>query len=243
MLLCRSGLLNLRLCRYIALQFEQACERCRGRMFRVSRYGGLLRLPARLGFRITQPGAHLGENYEEIGNGYDIGVCAWMYCANIGFLNIILSEGSSGSMSNSGSTQSGSSSMSGDMNSDKKMKEMKSEKGCIRQSNGMYMLEEKGGKMVNLQSSQDLSAHVGHEVKVHGMWQMAGGSSGNSSSGNSSMDSSSSGSMSSNSGSMSGGMSGKDHMGQTFMVDKLDMVSDHCKMDKMDNSKKDKDMK
>jgi hypothetical protein len=152
-------------------------------------------------------------------------------------------QGSSGSMSNSGSTQSGSSSMSGDMNSDKKMKEMKSEKGCIRQSNGMYMLEEKGGKMVNLQSSQDLSAHVGHEVKVHGMWQMAGGSSGNSSSGNSSMDSSSSGSMSSNSGSMSGGMSGKDHMGQTFMVDKLDMVSDHCKMDKMDNSKKDKDMK
>lgn len=151
-------------------------------------------------------------------------------------------QGSSGSMSNSGSTQSGTSSMN-DMNSDKKMKDMKTEKGCIRQSNGMYMLEEKGGKMVNLQSSQDLSAHVGHEVKVHGMWQMAGGSSGNSSSGNSSMDSSSSGSMSSNSGSMSGGMSGKDHMGQTFMVDKLDMVSDHCKMEKMDNRKKDKDMK
>ena len=58
--------------------------------------------------------------------------------------------------SNSGSMQSGSSSsMSGDMNSDKKMKDMKTEKGCIRQSNGMYMLEEKGGKMVNLQSSQD----------------------------------------------------------------------------------------
>jgi hypothetical protein len=97
--------------------------------------------------------------------------------------------------------QSGSSSsMSGDTNSDKKMKDMKTEKGCIRQSNGMYMLEEKGGKMVNLQSSQDLSAHLGHEVKVHGMWEMGGGTN------------SQSGSMGSNSGSTgsngSGSMSG-----------------------------------
>jgi hypothetical protein len=41
----------------------------------------------------------------------------------------------------------------------------------------------------------------------------------------------------------SSGMSDKDHMGKMFMVDKLDMVSDHCKMDKMDGMKKDKDMK
>ncbi|MGH9633523.1 MAG: hypothetical protein ACRD72_01680 [Candidatus Angelobacter sp.] len=44
------------------------------------------------------------------------------------------------------------------MNSDKKMNGEKSMKGCIRQNNGMYMLEDKDGKSVNLQSSQDLSA-------------------------------------------------------------------------------------
>lgn len=141
-----------------------------------------------------------------------------------------------GSSGNSGSMQNGSS--SSDMNSDKNMKGDKSIKGCIRQSNGMYMLEEKGGKMVNLQSSQDLSAHVGHEVKLHGMWQASGDTSSmNGANGSGSQSAASnSGSMSSgNSGSMSGSsgsMMDKDHMGQSFTVDKIDMVSDKCKMDK-----------
>ncbi len=42
--------------------------------------------------------------------------------------------------------------------------------GCIRQEGSTFWLEEKGGKKVQLNSSQDLSSHVGHEVKVHGTW-------------------------------------------------------------------------
>jgi hypothetical protein len=129
----------------------------------------------------------------------------------------------SGSMSNgsqSGTTdQSGSpDSMNnrGSMNSSDNMKGEKTLKGCIESANGSYMLQEKHGKSAMLSSSQDLSAHVGHMVKVHGMWQ-AGTSSANS------------GSMGSTS-SANGGT--PDHNGQTFMVDKLDMVSTQCKMDK-----------
>ena len=95
------------------------------------------------------------------------------------------SAAQSGSTSGSGSSMSGQSdsSMSGDkMSGDKMhkdkgmMKGEKTMKGCIQSQNGQYMLEEKGGKMMNLSSSQDLSAHVGHTVKVHG--SMAGATSG-----------------------------------------------------------------
>ncbi len=94
-------------------------------------------------------------------------------------------SGQSGSSTGSGSSMSGQSdsSMSGDkMSGDKMhkdkgmMKGEKTMKGCIQSQNGQYMLEEKGGKMMNLTSSQDLSAHVGHMVKVHG--SMAGATSG-----------------------------------------------------------------
>lgn len=42
-------------------------------------------------------------------------------------------------------------------------------KGCVQSQGGQYMLETKKGKTVNL-SGQDLSAHVGHEISVKGMW-------------------------------------------------------------------------
>src|SRR5438270_5400441 len=44
-------------------------------------------------------------------------------------------------------------------------------KGCIVSQGGNYMLQEKNGKMANLQSSQDLSSEVGKAVKIHGDWQ------------------------------------------------------------------------
>jgi hypothetical protein len=64
----------------------------------------------------------------------------------------------------------------GDKDNMKAEKGAKGEKtlhGCIRQEGSTFWLEEKGGKKVQLNSSQDLSAHVGHEVKVHGSWGMS----------------------------------------------------------------------
>lgn len=85
---------------------------------------------------------------------------------------------SSGSMQNNDQTggaaaQSGQmdSAASDNMHKDKgMMKGEKTLKGCVQSQNGSYMLEEHGGKMVNLSSSQDLAAHVGHTVKVHGSY-------------------------------------------------------------------------
>ncbi|HKW74042.1 MAG TPA: hypothetical protein VJN64_00830 [Terriglobales bacterium] len=141
------------------------------------------------------------------------------------------------------SSQSGS--MSGDQNSsmkqDKdnmkmdKMGKKTSLKGCISQMNGKYMLtDKKHPNGVELMSDQDLSAHVGHEVQVKGMWEKSDMSSGGMSSDNSSASSASS----SNS-SMSGGQ--MDHEMGAIKVTDLKMVSDHCSMNQgMD---KDKDMK
>ena len=72
---------------------------------------------------------------------------------------------SSGSMSGSQSGAMDNGSMNNGMKGEKTLK------GCIQSQNGGYMLEKKGGKMAMLTSSQDLSAHVGHMVKVPGMWQ------------------------------------------------------------------------
>lgn len=86
-------------------------------------------------------------------------------------------------------------------------------KGCIKSEGGQTVLEEKKGKEVNLTGS-DLSAHAGHEVKVHGMWEKGGSSSAASSGGSSS--------------------------GKTFNVTSVDMVSDTCSMgksSKMDHMK------
>lgn len=151
------------------------------------------------------------------------------------------SNGSSGQSSSSGSMSNGQSGSmdNGSMNSSSNngMKGEKTLKGCIQSQNGGYVLQEKDGKMAMLNSSQDLSAHVGHTVKVHGMWEKSGSSnSGSMSSGSNSnaTTSSSSTTMPNNSQSDSamGSMGSMDHSGQSFMVNKLDMVSDQCKMDK-----------
>src|SRR6476659_8601514 len=43
-------------------------------------------------------------------------------------------------------------------------------KGCIESENGKYVLEAKHGKEITL-TGQDVSAHVGHQVVVHGSFQ------------------------------------------------------------------------
>jgi hypothetical protein len=149
------------------------------------------------------------------------------------------SGSSSGSMS-SGQTTSTDNSSSTKSNS----KGDKTLKGCIQSQNGGYALEEKHGKTVMLTGSQDLSAHVGHMVKVHGMWEKGSANSASmSSSGSGSTDNTGTtdhmGSMA-NSSNGGGSVSKdamynsgkKDHNGKSFMVDKVDMVSDQCKVDK-----------
>src|SRR5205807_3478199 len=74
-------------------------------------------------------------------------------------------------------------------------------KGCVQSQGGQFMLETKKGKTVAL-AGQDVSAHVGHEVRVKGTWE----------SGMSATSSSSSGSS-----------------GKTFNVTEVKMVSDTCK--------------
>src|SRR5437764_12723785 len=56
-------------------------------------------------------------------------------------------------------------------------KDEKSLSGCIRSQNGSFVLEEKNGKFAKLNSTEDLSAHVGHAVKVRGNWQAGSASS------------------------------------------------------------------
>lgn len=75
-------------------------------------------------------------------------------------------------------------------------------KGCVAQQNGQYVLETKHGKSVPL-SGQDVSAHVGHTVALHGSWAAA-----------------STGSQTST------GMSS----GNSFNVTKVDMISESCSM-------------
>ena len=149
--------------------------------------------------------------------------------------------------SNDNSSQSGS--MSGDQNSsmkqDKdnmkmdKMGKKTTMKGCISQMNGKFMLmDKKHPNGVELMSTQDLSAHVGHEVQVKGMWEKSDMSSSGMSNDNSM--SNSSASSGSNSGSNSS-MSNNEM--KAIKVTDLKMISDHCNM-KMDKDKDmDKDMK
>jgi hypothetical protein len=78
-------------------------------------------------------------------------------------------------------------------------------KGCVQSQGGQYVLETKHGKSVAL-TGQDVSAHVGHEVAVKGMWE-SGASAG--------------AGVSSSSGGASGGE-------KTFNVTSVDMISDSC---------------
>jgi Protein of unknown function (DUF5818) len=75
-------------------------------------------------------------------------------------------------------------------------------KGCVQSQGGQYVLETKKGKDIAL-TGQDVSAHVGHEVAVHGAWEKGG-----------SMSQSSTGAASSNE--------------KTFNVSSVDMISDTC---------------
>ncbi len=102
-------------------------------------------------------------------------------------------QSSSPSMQQTPSNDTG---MSGASNSEKKIK------GCVAQQNGQYVLETKHGKSVPL-SGQDVSAHVGHTVTLHGTWAAA-----------------------STGAQTSTGMGS----GNSFAVTKVDMISDSCSM-------------
>lgn len=91
-------------------------------------------------------------------------------------------------------TPSNDSGMSGAKNSEKKIK------GCVAQENGQYVLQTKHEKSIPL-SGQDVSAHVGHTVALHGAWGAAAAGS-----------------------QTSTGMSA----GKSFEVSKVDMISDSC---------------
>src|SRR5712692_7185746 len=90
-------------------------------------------------------------------------------------------------------------------------------KGCIRSEGGKFVLEDAHGRMYSLNTSEDLSAHVGHEVVVHGAV------SGNGSAMNKSDMSKSDTSNSSMSSSAAGG-------NKEIAVTKVDMVSETCKL-------------
>jgi Protein of unknown function (DUF5818) len=77
-------------------------------------------------------------------------------------------------------------------------------KGCIRSEGGSYVLEDAHGRTYSLNSTEDLSAHVGHEVVIHGSEGPAAGSA------------------------VSGGSAGAGE--KAITVSKVDMVSDTCKM-------------
>src|SRR5712692_2144240 len=90
-------------------------------------------------------------------------------------------------------------------------------KGCIRSEGGKFVLEDAHGRMYSLNTTEDLSAHVGHEVVIHGTV------SGNGSSMNKSDMSKSDTSNSSMSSSAAGG-------NKEIAVTKVDMVSETCKL-------------
>jgi hypothetical protein len=110
-------------------------------------------------------------------------------------------SGQSGSMGNAGTATTG----------EKKLK------GCVVQEGGQYALQDKHGKTVQL-SGQDLSAHVGHTVAVHGMYQNTSEPGSATSSSNAS------------------GASGSTSATQVFTVSSVDMISDSCNGGKKSNS-------
>lgn len=74
-------------------------------------------------------------------------------------------------------------------------------RGCVQSQGGQYVLETKKGNAVAL-TGQDVSAHVGHEVELKGMWENASAGTGDpAASGNTS---------------------------KTFNVASVEMISDTC---------------
>ena len=76
-------------------------------------------------------------------------------------------------------------------------------KGCVESQAGQYVLETKKGSIPL--TGQDVSAHVGHEVKVKGNWEKGASSAGATSTESSAMS-------------------------KTFNVSNVDMVSENCKI-------------
>jgi hypothetical protein len=113
--------------------------------------------------------------------------------------------GSQGTDSSSPAMQSGQSgNMSQPSSGNGMNKGEKKMKGCVQSENGQYVLQTKHGKNIPL-SGQDVSAHVGHTVTVHGAWAAAGA--------------------------MSGAATGTAaSSGKSFDVTSVDMVSDTCQM-------------
>ena len=90
-------------------------------------------------------------------------------------------------------------------------------KGCIRSEAGKFVLEDAHGRTYNLNTSEDLSAHVGHEVVVHGSEGSVAGASATSSA--------------------TGGA------GKEINVTKVDHISDTCELGKHTKSEKGNSMK
>ena len=92
-------------------------------------------------------------------------------------------------------------------------------KGCIESENGKFVLENKHGKEITL-VGQDVSAHVGHQVVLHGSFQ---NSTAASASGETAGTAAAAGSTSTSSTDM------KAKAGQEFNVTSVDMVASTCK--------------
>jgi len=114
-------------------------------------------------------------------------------------------QGTQGSYPSAG--QGTSNSQAGMQGTENKSKGEKKLKGCIQSQGGSYMLQEKSGKNVAL-TGADVTAHVGHEVAVHGSWESGAGSSSAASSG--------------------GATGSSDKAGKQFNVTSVDMISESC---------------
>ena len=86
-------------------------------------------------------------------------------------------------------------------------------KGCIESENGKFVLENKHGKEITL-IGQDVSAHVGHQVVVHGTFQNSAASASGETPGTAASTSST---------------DMKAKAGQEFNVTSVDMVASTCK--------------
>jgi hypothetical protein len=115
---------------------------------------------------------------------------------------------------NQGSMSQGS--MSGDSTNSTMKADKTKIKGCIQSQGGQYVLQTKRGKDVML-TGQDVSAHVGHEVTVHGAWGAAGGNA---------------------SGMSETASANASPSGKSFNVTSVDMISETCSTGKsMSNDK------
>src|SRR3989440_800744 len=107
-------------------------------------------------------------------------------------------------------------------------------KGCIESENGKFVLESKHGKEITL-TGQDVSAHVGHQVVVHGSFQNSMAAS---ASGETAGTAASAGSTSTSStGTTAGSTDTKAKAGQEFNVTSVDMVASICKDKDKDKDK------